>query len=107
GNYHNADGVLHGFLLRKGRFETIDGPNATYTTAAGITPNGGIAGVYIDSAGHHGYRIVRGVFRAIDGSNALLTGAYGLKPGGDVVGRDIDLNGNGHGFFSPIPERDD
>jgi probable HAF family extracellular repeat protein len=44
GDYTTADGVVHGFLLRKGEFTTIDVPAATDTRAFGINARGDIVG---------------------------------------------------------------
>jgi len=57
GNYTDAAGTVHGFLLSRGTtFITIDVPGATSTEASGINPRGWIVGNYTDAAGSlHGF----------------------------------------------------
>src|SRR5690349_11717789 len=51
GTYADAAGRLHGFLLDKGPFTTIDFPGATtFTEPIGINSRGQISGIY-DSGG--------------------------------------------------------
>ena len=52
-----AAGHLHGFVLSRGKFESIDFPGAVIaTTATGISPRGDILGAYRDAGGKfHGY----------------------------------------------------
>src|SRR5262245_16496142 len=51
GNYTDADGVLHGFLLHDGQFTRIDVPEALDTSALGISDSHQIVGDFDDSAG--------------------------------------------------------
>src|SRR2546427_3442035 len=44
GRYDDANGVVHGFLLRKGVFSTIDFPHASFTSARAMNARGDIAG---------------------------------------------------------------
>ena len=58
GGYADAAGTLHGYLLIKGQFTTVDfpgaGPGGSYI--AGVNDSGTIVGFYLDSAGiGHGY----------------------------------------------------
>ena len=46
GAYIDAVGALHGFLLSRGDFTTIDFPGAVATSANGIGPSGDIVGNY-------------------------------------------------------------
>jgi hypothetical protein len=47
---------MHGFLMHKGTFVTIDPPGATFAEAIGITASGQIVGDYIDAGGTlHGF----------------------------------------------------
>jgi len=49
-------GNVHGFLLSKGVYATIDFPGAIITTAYDIDDQGDIVGGWVDSSGHiHGY----------------------------------------------------
>ena len=50
---------MHGFLLVKGVFTTIDVPGAVATLPAGINRAGNIVGLYTDAAGNaHGFLAV-------------------------------------------------
>src|SRR5262245_55132972 len=69
GSYIDADGVPHGFLLRKGVFTTIDVSGAGATWAArGINARGDIVGNFDDSdfTARHGYLLSNGEFTQID-----------------------------------------
>jgi hypothetical protein len=60
GQYRSADNQMHGFLLSTGTYTSIAYPNATYTSANGITDLGEIVGRHDDSAGHtHGFYAVK------------------------------------------------
>jgi uncharacterized membrane protein len=98
---------LHGFLLSKGVFTTIDVPGAAYTTADGINPEGDIVGDYattvgpcgaVPNQGCHGFLLSKGTFTTIDFPGALGTTARGMNPKGEIVG--FYLNETGfHGFL--------
>ena len=52
----DSSGNLHGFLLRKGNFFTIDVPGATGTEVNGIDSRGDLVGDFTDSRGNgHGF----------------------------------------------------
>ncbi len=57
GDFHDADGKLHGYLRSsEGAFTTIDAPGATGTDAIGINGAGQIVGDFQDAGGKgHGY----------------------------------------------------
>ena len=65
GRYEDANGVSHGFLLRKGVFSTIDFPNASFTVARAMNARGDIAGRFQD-ANDHGFLLHDGHFTQID-----------------------------------------
>jgi uncharacterized membrane protein len=50
---------IHGFLLNRRGFTTIDVPGASLTRAFGINPQGEIAGSYVDVHGPHGFIATR------------------------------------------------
>ena len=49
GQFVDADGNTHGFVLSKGVFTTIDVPDAGLTSVNGISANGRLAGTYEDA----------------------------------------------------------
>jgi hypothetical protein len=51
GWYDDADGHTHAFLLRRGRFSTIDVPGSTYTRGNDLNDRGEIVGWYDDAEG--------------------------------------------------------
>jgi len=56
GEYFDAGGTSHGFLLDNGAFTPIDVPGATGTAAPGINRSGQIVGHFSDAGGTvHGY----------------------------------------------------
>lgn len=52
GQFDDASGTTHGFVLNKGVYTTIDVPNAVATNVNGINANGELAGTYIDDTFH-------------------------------------------------------
>jgi len=55
----NCAGVRQGYLLRQGKFVTIDPPGAVDTQADAINDDGQIVGMYTDRAGViHGYKAI-------------------------------------------------
>jgi uncharacterized membrane protein len=99
--YTAADGVSHGFLLRKGVFTTIDVPGAAETLGArGINSRGDIVGGFTDSAFVlHGYLLSDGRFTQIDVPGASGNGASRINDAGDVMGHYFDAVGNHRGYI--------
>ena len=66
GNYHDANGHTHGFLLRQGVFSTIDFPNASFTAARAINARGDIVGRVLGPSGdEHGFLLRDGISRRL------------------------------------------
>lgn len=100
GNYHDANGVVHGFLLRQGVFFTIDFPNAQFTSARAINARGDIVGRVLGPSGdEHGFLLRDGIFTQIDYPGASATTARGINNDGDITGRHFDSAGNESGFI--------
>ena len=58
GQYRDAAGLTHGFVLDGSGFTTIDIPGGVQTVLTGINAEGQIVGRYGDAAGHdHGFLI--------------------------------------------------
>jgi hypothetical protein len=56
GLYVEADGSVHGFVLRNGIFTTVNVPDAVQTQVLSINSKGEIVGLYVDAAGFdHGF----------------------------------------------------
>jgi probable HAF family extracellular repeat protein len=86
GRYASSEGKSHGYLLRQGRFTTIDF-SPTFTGAIGINRSGDIVGRYQSADGKfHGYLLSAGIFTSLDVPGATATSAFGINPQGDIVG---------------------
>jgi parallel beta-helix repeat protein len=87
GHYKDERLLWHGFLLRAGKFTTVDYPGAAQTALYGINANGEIAGVLTDTSNkQHGFLLSGGKFKTIDVPRADQTMPYGLNSKGDVTG---------------------
>ena len=97
----DADGYVHGFLLRHGNFEMIDVPGAdAVTSASGINNRGDIVGRYVDTDGvTHGYLLRHGKFTTIDFPGSIFTQALKIDDLGRVVGTYISEDDVFHGFL--------
>ena len=98
---------LHGFLLSKSTFTTVDVPGASSTAAYAINPEGDIVGDYssavgpcgaVPGPGCHGFLLSKGTFTTIDVPGAFGTTARGINPKGNIVGFFFDATGF-HGFL--------
>ena len=100
GRYSDAEGVFHGFLLRKGVFSTIDFPGASLTAAFALSARGDIAGRFTDANGiDHGFLLSDGKFTQIDYPGAAGTWARGINNAGDIVGSHFNAAGIERGFL--------
>jgi len=100
GNYHDANGHTHGFLLHQGVFSSIDFPNASFTAARAINARGDIVGRILGPSGdEHGFLWRSGKFTQIDYPGASATTARGINNAGDITGRHFDNAGNESGFI--------
>src|SRR5262249_44264468 len=86
GRYINADGQQHGFLLLRGKFQTIEPPGSMYAEVNWINPEGQMVGSYRLADGKtHGFVLSRGQFTTIDYPGASGTILGGIAANG--VGR--------------------
>ncbi len=102
GSYIDADGVHHGFLLRKGVFTTIDVPRAAETWAArGINARGDIVGNFDEPhyIAQHGFLLSNGKFTQIDYPGSSQTVLERINNAGDITGTWFDARGNVSGFI--------
>jgi probable HAF family extracellular repeat protein len=91
---------LHGFLLDRGRYTTIDVPKASSTTPFGISDRGRVVGLYMDAGNKpHGFLLDRGRYTTIDVAGATGTGATGINNRGQIVGVYTDAGNKPHGFL--------
>ena len=100
GQFGDAAGNTHGFVLSNRVLTTIDVPGAVFTSVNGINSDGELSGIYIDSGGtYHGYfRSKKGVFTRLDPPGSVRTQAEFLNAQGEVVGVYRDASQTRHGF---------
>lgn len=114
GFYFDANFVGHGFLRTPdGTITSFDAPGADHTPGSGngtfgvgLTPNGGIEGVFVDVNGVlHGFvRSNQGTFTTYDAPGAGTGAGQGTLPEsnntvGAITGQYIDGNFVNHGFL--------
>jgi hypothetical protein len=100
GQYRDAGGTDHGFLLRTGRYRTLDPPGSTLTFVQGIDNAGQIVGQYDDAGGtSHGFLLCEGEYTTIDVPGSTLTSATGINASGQIVGNYADAGGIIHGYL--------
>jgi uncharacterized membrane protein len=97
GNYADADGAQHGFLMRGGWVTTIDhpraaqAPNMTGTRVVGIDDRGRLVGSYGDEAGLiHAWKWEHGRFTDLEPPGGLQAEASEIDNRGRIVGRYVD-----------------
>jgi hypothetical protein len=96
-----VDPLGPGFLLDRGKFTTIDHPDAVLETAPyGINNRGQIVGGY-DTAGFviHGFLLDRGRYTTIDVPGALRSSAIKINARGQILGDYEDARGGCHGYL--------
>jgi uncharacterized membrane protein len=100
GRYDDVNGVVHGFMLRKGVFSSIDFPDASFTSARAINARGDIAGRIHDANGvDHAFLLRDGQFTQIDYPGADRTIGRGINNAGDITGNHFDSAGTERGFI--------
>jgi probable HAF family extracellular repeat protein len=105
GQYADANGTFHGFLLSGGSFTTLDAPGSTLTLALGINDAGQIVGEYEASGRFHGFLLSGGSFTTLDPPGSTFTNALGINNVGQIVGLYSDASGRTHGFLATsVPE---
>jgi probable HAF family extracellular repeat protein len=106
----------HGFIRGpRGRFTTVDVPDARSTALTRINDRGQMVGIYSNTTGRVGddpnrrsFLLARGEFTTISVPDAVFTQAFGINNDSHVVGEFVDTSGTGHGFlwkkgrFTPI-----
>ena len=98
GNYVDASGITHGFMLSGTSVTTIDDPNGIATYCEGINSSGAIVGEYTRSNDdNHGFLFQNGVFTDI--GMGVISGATAINDLGIIVGGFLDCSVcSQHGF---------
>jgi probable HAF family extracellular repeat protein len=102
GQYDDAGGTTHGYLLSEGSYTTLDVPGSTLTSANGINDRGQIVGHYRAGGIQHGYLLSRGGFTTIDVPGSTATNARAINASGQIAGWYVDAGGATHGFLAAL-----
>jgi probable HAF family extracellular repeat protein len=98
GDYDDADGHTHGFVLSNGVFTAVDVPGAVFTSVNGIGANGPLTGTYQDATRLHAYFWSNGVFTTLDPPGSIESQGGFVNAQGKVVGGYRDGNHIRHAF---------
>src|SRR6478609_2224120 len=73
GEFDDADGNTHGFILHKDIFTAIDVPGASSTALNGINASGSFTGTYFDAGAGRNFAFVwrNGVFTTLDPAGSI------------------------------------
>jgi probable HAF family extracellular repeat protein len=86
GDYTDANGNTHGFLLNGTKYTTLNVPGALSTVAYGINNTGNIVVSWEDSQGDYKSSLYNGkTYKTIDVPGAIQSIAQGINSVGDVV----------------------
>ena len=106
GHYTDMMNHTHGYLIKKGVFNSFDVPGSVFTQAWDMNPSGEIVGVYTDAANiTHGFLRAGEDYRSIDFPGATRTRAFGINAHGDVVGTYMDAANRVHGFLAEVAHK--
>ena len=95
GDYFDAGGKDHGFLLRRGSYTTLDPPGSIETEAEGINASGQIVGAYETAGGkQYGFLLSGGSYTTLDVPGSVDTVASGINASGQIVGFYLMLAAN-------------
>lgn len=87
GQYTSADGRIHGYLLRRDGFTSLDVPGAARTGVSGINPRGDVVGSFVGSDGRtHGFLWTAAGMTRLDVPGAVFTQPNAINAEGDIVG---------------------
>ena len=91
GEFDDANGDTHGFVLRRGQFTQFDAPGADgYTSINGVNLRGQRAGIYFKGDRYYGYFFDDGVVTTIDPPDAIFSAALFVNAQGQVGGYYVD-----------------
>ena len=87
GDYFDASGCCHGFLLSQGTYTKLDAPGSILTVAEGINNAGVIVGVYLDTNfSQHGFLLKNGVYTQVDVPGSTATEINSINARGQIAG---------------------
>jgi uncharacterized membrane protein len=100
GEFDDAHGHTHGFVLNKGVFTTIDAPGAVASVVNGINAPDRLGGAFLDSMGKfHAFFENKGGFITLDPPGSIRTLGGFINAQGQVDGTYRDATEKRHGFI--------
>src|SRR6185436_11032632 len=101
GEYDDADGNTHGFILRKGISTTIDVPGATSTALNGVNASGSFTGTYFkpDTGRIYAFVSRNGVVTTLDPAGSIQSQGGFINAQGEVVGGYRNSSGRRLAFY--------
>jgi len=103
GAYTGTDGFQHGYLLKNGRYTTVDYPGAANTFCGGMNDQGDIVGAYWnEDQVVHSYLLSHGVFTSFDPPDSIgnyNSQATGINNAGIIIGLYQDAYYNVFGYI--------
>jgi uncharacterized membrane protein len=108
GQYNTSNGVIHGFLMYRGKYAEIAFPGAPNTAAIGINDSDVIVGLHGPAGagpfgfavGGEGFVLWKGTYWNLDYPNAQTSFSIGINDRGQIVGVYQDGAGNFHGYLA-------
>ena len=99
GEFEDASGIIHGFILEKRAFTTIDVPGTVspngkvaFTSLNGLNAQGRFVGTYSDGATNHAFVANKGDFTTLDPPGSSYSQGGFINAQGEVVGAYRDHN---------------
>jgi uncharacterized membrane protein len=98
GDYVDSSSVTHGFLLKGGKYTTLDPPGSLGTVATGVNKKDNIVMYWINSGGTYESSLYNGkTYKTINVPNEANSIATDINTAGDVTYQVIDSAGADHG----------
>ena len=99
GDYFDADGMAHEFLLHNGVYTDIPNPSNGTIAVRAINARGDMVGALGDEVGGHGFLLHDGQFTKIDFPGASNTTSHGINNTGDITGEYTAKSGAVFGYL--------
>src|SRR3569833_786721 len=90
GEFEDAPFEVHGFLLSRDRFLTLNVPNASKTSPRAINDFDQVVGVFTSASGEQGFLWREGHFTTISIPDSVTTDVLGSNDHGQIVGIFVD-----------------
>ena len=90
GEFEDAPFEVHGFLLSRDRFLTLNVPNASKTSPRAINDFDQVVGVFTSASGEQGFLWQEGHFTTISIPDSVTTDVLGSNDHGQIVGIFVD-----------------